>query len=236
VVLNTRAAPQAAELSRLLRAAGFEVIEAAAIAIEPAWATGAIESIRQALDAGAFSWVVLASQNAGHGLEWELRRAGDRVICGAATARALQLDRARAVERFSASAALDLLQPLLLRGGERVLVPRAAEGRDELVEGLRAADVDVEVVAPIAYRTVPSAAAADRLRQGGIDVVTLCSPSAARAVASAVGDSVRVVCLGQTTATAAGGLGMRVDRVAASTSMAALVQAVEVAVGAEARA
>lgn len=228
-MLNTRPVEQSAELSRLLRAAGFDVVEAPAIAIVEAWDAATLAEVREQAHGNRFSWVVLPSQNAGHGLEAELRASGEQVICGAATARGLGLDRARVLARFSAAAALDVLQPLV-RPGERVLIPRAAEGRDELVDGLRA--LDVEVAAPVAYRTVPTPDASDRLREGDIDVVTLCSPSAARSVAAAVSAQALVVCLGQTTAAEARTRGLRVDGVAARPSMAALLEATQAAVGA----
>jgi uroporphyrinogen-III synthase len=71
--------------------------------------------------------------------------------------------------------------------------------------------------------------AAKCLSSGKVQVLALCSPSAARAVADAVGREVQVVCLGETTAEAARQAGLRVDGVASDTSMSALVTAVEAA-------
>jgi uroporphyrinogen-III synthase len=150
------------------------------------------------------------------------------VACGAATASALGLEAEIALDRFSASTALELLRDRITPG-QRVLVPRAAEGRDELIDGLRGLGGDV--YAPIAYRTVPVDDAASRLRAGGIDVVALCSPSAVTSVARALPAETVVVCLGETTAAAARAAGLRVDRVALSTTMVALVNAVEAALG-----
>ncbi len=229
LVLNTRPTEQASELSGRLRAAGFDVVEVPAIAIVSGWDSATFEQTRADLRRGTFAWVVLASQNAGRGLEAELQGQGARVVCGAATAASLGLVRARVVDRFSAAAALDALRTYV-RGGQRVLIPCAAEGREELIEGLRALGVDV--VVPVAYRTVPSGAAADRLRQGDVDVLTLCSPSAVSAVASAVPIETVVVCLGTTTAAAARARGLRVDGVADKPTMAALVLAIESASGA----
>jgi uroporphyrinogen-III synthase len=227
-VLNTRPVEQASELSDLLRAAGFDVVEAPAIAIVPVWDVTSLEQARSQLRGGAFAWVVLASQNAGRGLEDELRAQADRVVCGAATAAALGLDHARVLDHFSAAAALKVLRRLVA-SRQRVLVPRAAEGREELVDGLR--EIDVEVAAPIAYRTVSSDAAAERLRQGDVDVLTLCSPSAVNSV-PALRHEIVVVCLGATTADAARAHGVRVDRVADRPTMPALVAAVDRALGA----
>jgi uroporphyrinogen-III synthase len=226
-VLNTRPSEQAAELSILLRAAGFDPVEAPAIAIEPAWVPDELESTRRALAAGTYAFVVLASANAARGLQEHLPHA--RAVCGAATARALALHPVATLDRFSAAVALDALKPLV-RSGDRVLVPRAAEGRDELVDGLHALGADVH--APVAYRTVASSAAGERFRAGGIDVVTLCSPSAVRSIASALGAHGRVVCLGGTTAQAARELGLQVDGVAHETSMRSLVEAIGALAGA----
>jgi uroporphyrinogen III methyltransferase/synthase len=71
-----------------------------------------------------------------------------------------------------------------------VLVPRAAEGRPELVDGLRAAGA--EVVAPVAYRTVLAApgslaALGTLLAAGRIDAVTFASPSAVHGVVAGLG-------------------------------------------------
>jgi len=95
--------------------------------------------------------------------------------------------------------------------GRRVLVPRPAEGRPELVDGLAAAGADV--VAVEAYRTVP--AAPERLRplagwidRGEVHAVAFASPSAVQAVVAALGPEagclVRVVlaAIGPTTADA----------------------------------
>jgi uroporphyrinogen-III synthase len=222
-VLNTRPREQAAELSRLLSQAGFDVIEAPAIEIVPAWQPAELDAVRADLANGAFAWVVLASQNAAHGLEDQLRDTS--VVCGSSTAHALGLTPRLQLEKFSATAALEALRPVV-QFGQRVLVPRAAQGRDELIDGLQAQGI--EVVAPVAYTTSFVAASAQRLREGGIDVVTVCSPSAVRSLATAVDAGSILVCLGETTAEAARLANLRIDAVAQRTTMAALVEAVKV--------
>src|SRR5262249_23635257 len=107
--------------------------------------------------------------------------------------------------------------------GDRVLLPRAEEGRSELLDGLRALGVAAD--APIAYRTAAVPDAAERLGRGDIDIVALCSPSAVSSIAASL-TRARIRCLGETTAAAAREAGLRVDAVADSTSMAALVLAV----------
>jgi uroporphyrinogen-III synthase len=221
-VLNTRAPDQASELSRLLAEAGFESVESPAITAAYSWEAGELDGVRRDLRAGLFDWVVLPSQNAGRGLEPELNAA--RVLCGAATASALGISAEVTLERFSAARALEVLRRGLVQSGQHALVPRAAEGREELLDGLR--ELGVIVSAPVAYRTVAVESAASRLRAGGIDVVTVCSPSAMRSVAPAITPDHFLVCLGETTAEAAREMGLRVDAVAARTSMDALVEAV----------
>jgi uroporphyrinogen-III synthase len=228
-VLNTRAREQAAELSTLLRAAGFEVIEAPAIAIEPAWDPRELEAVRQRLLRGEYAWVVLPSQNAAQALVAELHASNTRIVCGKATESVFQLTASVSLERFSAAAALAALRPRLATG-QRVLMPRAAEGRDELLAGLAALGVTLD--APVAYRTELVGDAAATLRLGSVDVVALCSPSAVASVAAAIPPRVQVVCLGQTTAATARQAGLRVDAVATQTSMPALVRAIEALSGA----
>jgi uroporphyrinogen-III synthase len=224
VVLNTRPRDQAAELTALLRRAGCEPLEQPAIEIVPAWQLAELQRVRDDLQRRAYAWLVLQSVNAGRLLP--LQHA--RILCGMTTARALHIQPAVSLERFSAAGALDSLRPVL-RGGERVLIPRAAESRDELLDGL--ADLDVLVDAPVAYRTEPtSPATLEGLRALSIDVLTLCSPSAARALLAGIGRDWlaerRIVCLGETTAHAVRVLGLHVDGVAKHTSMPSLVEAV----------
>lgn len=225
VVLNTRPRDQTAQLSRLLTEAGFESVEAPAIEVVPAWSFAELENARRQLRAGAFDWVVLPSQNAGDFLRHDLSTV--RVLCGAATAQALKLTSARVLVRFSAAAALAALKPVL-KPAQRVLVPHAAEGRDELVDGLKALGADVQAL--VAYRSEAVPDAATRLTEGGIDVVTVCSPSAVSSLLPALSaHQPLLVCLGETTADAARQAGLRVDGVAEQTTMAALVQAVRAA-------
>jgi uroporphyrinogen-III synthase len=224
VVLNTRPREQAAELTRLLGQAGFEVIEAPAVTTVASWEQRELDRTRRELATGAYDWVVLPSQNAARGLEPDLRETRVRIVCGAATAIALDVRATIALDRFSAAAAIDALKLHLMRG-QRALVPHAAEGRDELVDGLRSLGADV--FAPVAYRTVPVDDAARRLKRGGVDVVTVCSPSAVRSITAALPAERLVVCLGETTAEAARNAGWPVAGVADGTTMSALVEAVE---------
>jgi uroporphyrinogen-III synthase/uroporphyrinogen III methyltransferase/synthase len=124
--------------------------------------------------------------------------------------------------------------------GRRVLLPRPAEGRPELLEGLTAAGAEVLVVE--AYRTLP--APAERLRvlagwieRGEVDAVTFASPSAVRAVAVALGREAPLLsrallaAIGPTTAAALREAGLPAGIVAGRPTGAELADAVAAALG-----
>jgi uroporphyrinogen-III synthase len=223
VVLNTRPREQAAELSALLRQAGYTPIEVPAIETVPAWQADELSAVLRRLRASEYAWAVFASRNAVRFFLEGLAAVGGsaddlrslQLLTGTGTAgelRAHGLAATRTLERFSAAAALAGLQ------GEAgwVLVPRAAEGRDELITGL------VHVDTPVCYRTqalpqtsLPDAAA-----------VTFTSPSAVHALVGHVPARAAIVCLGATTAEAARTAGLRVDGIAERTDLPSLVEAV----------
>jgi uroporphyrinogen-III synthase len=229
VVLNTRPRLQAAELSRLLRAAGFEVLEAPAIEVVAAWDAAELNLTRQRVKMGGYAWLVLSSQNAARFLQNAVGELdGARVLCGTSTAFALKLTGATTLDRYSASAALGVLGHEL-KPGERVLVPRAADGREELVDGLAALGISLD--APVCYRTQPVPVS---LPPGQpLAAITLCSPSVVNSLVDSIGITAMqqsaLICLGDTTADAARASGLRVDGVATRTSMPALVEAVRAA-------
>jgi uroporphyrinogen-III synthase len=95
--------------------------------------------------------------------------------------------------------------------GQRVLVPRAQDGRTDALELLRAAGA--EVVEVIAYRTVPTAAddpavvrGAELLRRGEATVCAMFAPSQVTALAAIVGPldvvATAFCAIGETTAAA----------------------------------
>lgn len=256
-ILNTRPLDQAAELSALLSQASLEPVEAPTIEVVPAWQPAQVTNLLHALRADAYAWLVLPSRNAARLLLEAIGEVGGSaadlasvsVLSGTGTARVLEtygVRVTRSLERFSAAAALDALaadRRLVDEGiGRRVLVPRAAEGRDELVLGLAARGVPVD--APIFYRTrhVPSAAlshAGDLLTAGAIAAVTFTSPSTMAGLVAGLrglGMSAEtllaqpaLVCLSTTTADAVRAAGFEVARVADRTSLGSLVQAVRLA-------
>jgi uroporphyrinogen-III synthase/uroporphyrinogen III methyltransferase/synthase len=235
-------------LSARLRELGAEVLEFPSIALAPpaSW-----EPLDEALrDLSRFDWVAFASVNA---VEQTVARmedlglplaglAGLRLAAvGPATAEALRgaVRTPDLVPQVSSGEGLGAALRLAARG-RRILVPRAAEGRQELMEIL--AEAGAEVTAPPAYRTVPVppetlAPLGYLLERGLVDAVTFASPSALRSVAAALGGRARLlagVCLaaiGPTTAEAIRSLGFAVGAQPAQPGAAALADAVAAALG-----
>jgi uroporphyrinogen-III synthase/uroporphyrinogen III methyltransferase/synthase len=236
-------------LAARLRELGAEVLEFPAVSLEPpaSW-----EPLDAALrDLRAFDWVAFASANA---VERTLARLAELGIpreelarprlaaVGPATAEALRrgLRAPDLVPRVSSGEGLGTALRVAARG-RRVLVPRAAEGRQELVEILEGAGAQVS--APAAYRTVAVAPAAlaplaGLLERGLLDAVAFASPSAARAVAAALGERAGllartcVAVIGATTAEAVRALGWPVSAQPERPGAEALAEAIAAARGA----
>lgn len=201
-IVITRAASQAPALVRLLSAAGAEVIEAPTIAIEPPERWEPLDRAIAELDAA--TWVVFTSVNGVAMFDARLRHGGrawtalarHRVAAiGPATAAALAAHgiRTEVVPReYRAEGLIEALRPLLRRG-DRVLLPRAAETRDVLVRAL--AELGAEVDEVPAYRTRRVTESADRIRDAlareRVDVVAFTSSSTARNFAALFTDEER---------------------------------------------
>ena len=225
VVLITRAREQAGAFAELLEAAGARVLLVPTIAIEPpeSW-----DPLDAALD-GAFAWVVFTSVN---GVAMVRRRVdatgrgramleGARIAAiGPATAAALTawgLAPEVVPGEYVAEALVERLRPLI-RPGERVLLPRAAETRDLLVRELAALGAAVTEVP--AYRTRAATEQAPGLREalseGRVDVVTFTSSSTVRSFCALFGAAelprlmagVTVACIGPITRATAQGRGL----------------------------
>jgi uroporphyrinogen-III synthase len=248
VVANTRPLAEAPALSSLLRQAGFEPLERPTVTIVPTWTASQLAPVATRLNAGAYAWIVVSSRNAARFLVEAVGPStlqSTRILSGTGTADELAelgIPVARALPRYSAQVALNALSAEPTLG--RVLVPRAAEGRDELLLGL--AERGVVVDAPVLYATRPADPASlieliDRLRSGTVAAVTFCSPSAVHGLIDAIGsndrdilDGTRLVTLGSTTAAALRDGNLRVAATADRTSLEALVEAVRVALAARA--
>ena len=192
--------------------------------------------------AGDFAAIVVASPRAAHELA-RARAATAQALpevwaVGPATRRALDIAKIRAHHPDGARDSADLARALVaardLRG-QRVLVPRAEEGRTEGLEILRAAGV--EVVDVIAYRTVPVTASdpavaegAALLRAGNAAICAVFAPSQVTALAAIVGPlsalATRFCAIGETTAAAVREAGVAGVAVAPEPTPEGMAQAV----------
>jgi uroporphyrinogen-III synthase len=208
-----------------------------------------VAACRAGLEAGRYRWLVLPSANAADLLLQALAAvaplgdarpllAGPRILCGAGTADWLAgcgLAATRSLARFSAAAALAALAD---EPGP-FLVPRARDGREELVAGMRARGAAVDD--PVLYATRPVAPAslaplADLLRRGALHAATFTSPSTASglldglaALAPDLLPALRAIpaaCIGETTAGTLRRLRCTRITVARETTLASLVEAV----------
>lgn len=190
-MLVTRARHQSAALAEPLEALGARVIAAPVIqTVDPedwAPADAAIAVLEQ------YDWIVFTSTNAvdrftrrmsANGRELhELRQASVAAV-GLATAEhlaALGITPALVPEDYRAEGLVAAFGAQGVPAGSRVLLPRAAAGRDILPDALREAGATVDIV-PV-YRTIaaePDPAAVEPLRADAVDVVTFTSPSTAR--------------------------------------------------------
>lgn len=230
VIVVTRAREQAGRFRALLESMGARVLAAPTIAID---APESWQPLDDALDdLPRYAWVIFTSAN---GVEMVRRRlaASGRAVdalggcrlaaIGPATAEALRgmgLAPEVVPGEFVAEALARSLRPLLRRG-DRVLLPRAAQTRDFLVRELEAMGVQVTEVP--AYRTRPAAEDAGALREalasGGVDAVTFTSSSTVTHFAalfdpgelSRLMRGVTVACIGPITRATAAERGLATD-------------------------
>ena len=240
-ILVTRPARQAASLAGLLRAQGAEPIVAPSIELidaDPAPIQAAITRLRQ----GGYDDVIFTSVNGVERFAAQLRRdggdahsfAGARIAAiGPATAAALERLGLRAdlvPETYTSDALLKALlaQPLSER---RILLPRAAQGAPALSDGLRGAGAAVDDVALYDVRAAPAdPAAVERLRNGGIDIVSFTAPSTVHGLIEQVGADAlaraELASIGPATSAAASATGLTVHIEAAVHTMQGLVDAI----------
>jgi uroporphyrinogen III methyltransferase/synthase len=254
-VAVTRARAQASGLAARLRELGAEVVETPAIRIEPRPAEGEIAAAIEALAATGggepgYAVVCFTSANgarlffaalAERGLDARALAGSIVAAIGPGTARELGQHGVRADVVPSRSVAEALVEALADTAveGRRVLVARAGEGRDVLLDALRERGAQLDVVA--LYDTVVEPLSDDRRAAlADVDYVTFTSASSVRNLltslrAGATGDEgfaspghhkpssagsagavgplgrARVVSIGPVTSVEARGLGIAVD-------------------------
>jgi uroporphyrinogen III methyltransferase/synthase len=237
-VVVTRARAQASSLAARLRDLGARPIEVPTIAIQPPDDGGAaLDRAARELGDGGYDWVVFSSANA---VEALLRRLPDARSFRSARIGAVGPGTSGALKEWglvadllpSRAVAEGLLEalPPPPRPGARVLLPRAAAGRDVLPEGLARAGWKVDAVA--AYRTVGvSLSPAQRQRVASADAVCFASASSVKAFLAAAGGPGElppvVVCIGPTTAAAAAAAGVAVTAVAEEHTIPGLAAALQ---------
>lgn len=260
-VVVTRSRAQARSLRELLEADGADVIEVPAIRITPPEDYSLLDRAIHRL--AEYQWIVFTSQNAVAAFVDRLARvrpdaAADlnrlRVAAiGPATADALRAHGLRpslSPERFVAEALVEAFAAEASRGGmsgdlrgTHILLPRAAEARSVLPDGLRALGATVDVVP--AYRVQVEREQDPEMwrRLSRIDAVTFTSPSTVRHLVELLGTETSrllggavVACIGPVTAAAARSSGLRVDVVAEAYTVPGLVDALRRRLGREASA
>ncbi len=227
-IVITRPEAQAEGFGEMLRVAGARVILFPVIQVAPpeTWekldeALGRIEDYR---------WIVFTSAN---GVAFFFRRLrelgrdirdlkGIRIAAiGPATASAVEALRIRVdlvPEEFVSEGVVKAFAREDL-AGSRVLLPRAAEARDVIPEGLATLGARCDIAAT--YRTVRSERTASELAplfaDGKVDAITFTSPSTVKNFLGIMGPDfhlpagVRIACIGPVTAAAARKAGLTVD-------------------------
>ncbi len=222
-VLVTRPRHQASALAELLRRHGAEPVIASVVRVERL--AVAPERLREVV-AQRWDWVLFTSANGvtslrdhllENGLDWRALAPARLGAIGPGTAAALREHGLRADFVPSRAIAESLADELPeIAAGARVLLARAEEARDVLPARIAERGGSVEVL-PV-YRTVPDERGLELLRvaleEGDVDVVTLTSSSAARALVRAVGaESLQrftIAAIGPITAVTARELGLEV--------------------------
>ncbi len=244
-ILITRALEQAHAFARSILELGGEPICLPVIDLVPPDDQGALDRSLERLP--EYDWVVFTSANGVRFFMQRLRQLGRDIrelkgkiaAIGPATATALSrfgLQTAYQPGEYRAEALLEGLASII-PAGSRVLLPRAAEARDVLPDGLRSRGICVDVVP--AYKAVPASAGwqpavEELLAEGRIHVLTFASSSAVRNFVSLLGEreAVRlagrskVACIGPVTAETASSLGMRVDIVAREYTISGLLESI----------
>jgi uroporphyrinogen III methyltransferase / synthase len=243
-VLVPRTKEQAGALSDQLRAYGAVPEEVPTISVEPPRTPQQMDRAVQGLVSGRYLWVAFTSVNAVRAVREKFEEygldarafAGVKVAAvGEQTAGALRAfgvhpDLVPSGEQSSAGLLADwpeydeAFDPI-----DRVFLPRADIATETLVAGL--VELGWEVDDVTAYRTVraapPPAAVREAIKGGGFDAVVFTSSSTVRNLVGIAGKpngTTVIACIGPQTAKTAEEHGLRVDVLAESPSMPALVE------------
>jgi uroporphyrinogen III methyltransferase / synthase len=245
-VVVTRTREQASALVDRLAELGADCLEFPTIRIVPPadW----VEPDQALKEIESFDWIFFTSPN---GVRFFLDRLetlgmdlrvlkGLRIgVIGPATAQALKAYHLRpdlVPEQYQAEYLLEALSEIPLRH-KKVLVPRAAQAREVLPDGLRQLGAEVTVVS--AYQTLPADSAGagleEALSRGEVDCLTFTSSSTViqflalfpRQKILQLLKKVTIACIGPITAKTARDNGLSVSIVAEEYTIPGLVQAIE---------
>ena len=238
-VLVTRPRDQAEALARALAARGARPILFPTIEVRPVADLSGLDRAIDTLE--AYDWITFPSPNAVDAVFDRLLARGAHLparlrvaAVGPGTAQTLGARGARVDFIPSQFLGQQLGRELTPVEGCRVLVPRAAQGREELAIELtrRGAIVDEVIV----YETLPATVDPVEMQEleRGVDVATFTSPSTVENFFALLGArAVRVLggayvaCIGPVTASAARALGLTVHLEPAEHSIPGLVAALE---------
>jgi uroporphyrinogen III methyltransferase / synthase len=227
-IVITRPEAQAQGFGEMLRAAGARVIPFPVIRVAPPQTWGKLDKALGRVE--EYRWIIFTSAN---GVAFFFRRLrelgrdirdlkGIRIAAiGPATAgtvEALGIRVDLVPEEFVSEGVVKAFAGEELRGS-RVLLPRAAEARDVIPEGLAALGARCDIATT--YRTVRSDRTASELEPlfaaGKVDAITFTSPSTVKNFLGIMGPGfhlpagVRIACIGPVTAAAARKAGLPVD-------------------------
>ncbi|HLW00435.1 MAG TPA: uroporphyrinogen-III synthase [Ktedonobacterales bacterium] len=240
-ILITRAAEQAAGLSRLLEAEGAEVLTLSAISIEPASDAAALD--RALTQIGRYQWVIFTSANGVRAfverlhhlsLDWRAFKGVHLGAIGPATAEALRASGVQPDFMPDEYVAEAITAGIGAVAGQRILLPRADIAREALAVDLRKMGAEVDEIA--AYRTVvrpldeQTVMAALARRP---DAITFTSSSTVRGFVAALPEldaaealrGVAVACIGPITAQTAREAGLTPQIIAEVYTMPGLTRA-----------
>lgn len=247
-ILVTRATQQASEFSAQLADLGALAIEIPTIEIRPVVEgpriRGAIERLpetRLVVFTSANAVKIFCDFLAAAGHSTAQLRTAKLCAIGSETARSLQrrgLEPDLVAGEYTAEGLVEALAGWDLDGA-RVLVPRAAVGRDVLPELLAGRGAEVELLT--VYETATPAGTPSALGKlfegGGVDVITFTSSSTVQNFAAAfpgrnlreVVRGARVACIGPVTAATADELGLPADIIAREYTTRGLAAAIAAA-------
>jgi uroporphyrinogen III methyltransferase/synthase len=242
LVLVTRPAGQADELSALVRAAGGSCLHVPLVAILPPDSWTPLDAALERAD--SYDWIVLASVNGVRSFVSRLRAAGRDgrslgtarlAAVGPATRRELAaagLVADLAPDTFSSEGLVESFAGLPVRS--RFLLVRAARGRELLRQELEARGHVVDEVA--AYKSCPVDRLTDEERaaveQSGVDWLVVTSPLIADTAVGIFGERLRrwrIASLSPVTTSALRRHGIAPDAEAATATMAGVVAAIAAA-------